>query len=101
MEISSCLSHSGISLVCNCWVNVPVICFVLLIGCTFHTLLFQQLALCTTKCSTAYPNGTSLVRNGIKWEQRTTGTCGWNGREGEGAHSPLFIPKHMLSLSET
>lgn len=58
MEISGWLSHSGISLVCNCWVNVPVICFVLLIGCTFYTLLFQQLALCTRKCSTAYPNRT-------------------------------------------
>lgn len=81
MEISSWISHSGISLVGNCWVNVPVICFVLLIGCTFYTLLFQQLALCATKSSTAYPKRTSLVRNCIKWEQRTTGTCGWNGRE--------------------
>lgn len=40
-----------------------------------------------------------------KWHQMGaedhTGTSGWNGREGEGADSPPFIPKGMLSFSET
>ncbi|XP_053912306.1 T-cell surface protein tactile isoform X3 [Cuculus canorus] len=35
------------------------------------------------QCSTTYTEGPSMIRNNIKWEERTTETGDWNSRQGQ------------------